>query len=135
MNESFEAVRRAIKKYHVEDNPAPPKLIVADKNFLDLESKKKPFSQFIIGVREYHEDESSVMEKLLNDLEIKIGKRPITFSYNDREIVATVIKDFEDYYDLSLGNEIFQRVGTSKGSGKLQYWLVIIVLENHFYKT
>ena len=42
MNATFETIRRELKKYNAEDNEAPPKLVVANKNaFFRYRAQKK----------------------------------------------------------------------------------------------
>jgi len=77
MNATFETIRQELKKYNAEDNEAPAKLVVAGKNvFLEIDHKRKRNSQFIIGVKEFVESEKFLVEKMLDDLEIKSGRSP-----------------------------------------------------------
>jgi len=136
MNATFETVRKELKKYNAEDNEAPTKLLVADRNdFLNIEHKRKRNSQFIIGVKEFFESEKFLIERLLDELETKSGRRPLAFPYDEREAIETVIKDFEDYYNMPLGNDVFQRIGSSTGQGEPQFYLIIFVLEIYYYKS
>jgi predicted DNA-binding protein len=136
MNATFETIRKELKKYNAEDNDAPPKLIVADKNdFLNIEHKRKKTSQFIIAVKEFVEPEKHLVARLLDDLEMKTGRRPLAFFYNSKEAVETSISDFEDYYNRPLGKDVFQKVGSSAGQGELQYYLIIVVLETYYYES
>ncbi len=133
MNATFETVRRELKKYNAEDNDAPIKLLVADRNdFLNIPHKRKN-SQFILGVKEFHEAERFLVDRLLDDLEMRSGRRPLAFLYNEREVIETVIKDFEDYYNMPLGTSVFQRIGTG-ADGELQFYLIIVVLEIYYYQ-
>ena len=136
MNATFETIRKELKKYNAEDNDAPPKLLVADKNdFLNIEHKRKRSSQFIIAVKEFFEYEKHLVAKMLDDLEMKTGQRPLAFFYNSKEAVETAINDFEDYYNRPLGKDVFQKFGSSAGQGELQYYLIIVVLENFYYES
>ena len=135
MNATIETVRKELKKYNAEDNEAPIKLLVAGENdFLNTAHKRKRNSQFIIGVKEFFEAEKFLVENLLDDLEIRAGKRPLAFLYDEREAIDTVIKDFEDYYNLPLGN-VFQRIGSSTSESSLQFYLIIAVLEIYYYES
>ena len=134
-NLSFERVRKELKKYNVEENEAPHKLIIAgEKDFLNIEHKRKTSSQFIIGVREFHASERSLIDQAMEDLEIRSGRRPLTFFYDKKENIETVIKDFEDYYNMPLGNDLFQRIGVSHGETELQFCLILVVVENFYYE-
>jgi hypothetical protein len=136
MNATFETIRKELKKFNAEDNDAPPKLLVADKNdFLNIEHKRKRSSQFIIAVKEFFEYEKHLVAKMLDDLEMKCGRRPMTFFYDNKETIKTVIGDFEDYYNRPLGTEVFQKFGSSAGQGDLQYYLIIVVLESFYYES
>jgi hypothetical protein len=135
MNATFETIRKELKKYNAEDNEAPPKIVVAGSNdFLDIESKKRRNSQFILGVKEFPESEKFMVEKILDDLETRSGRRPLAFLYNEKESIESVIKDFEDYYNRPLGNEVFQKISSFKGQGGLQYYLIIAVIESYYYE-
>jgi hypothetical protein len=136
MNATFETIRRELKKYNAEDNEAPPKLIVAGKNaFLDIEHKRKRDSQFIIGVKEFFAAEKFFIERMIDDLEIRSGKRPLAFLYDEREAIETVIKDFEDYYNTTLNHDLFQKIESSMGEGEVQFYLIIVVLEIYYYES
>jgi hypothetical protein len=136
MNATFETIRQELKKYNAEDNDAPPKLVVAGKNaFLDIEHKRKRDSQFIIGVKEFFASEKFFIEKMIDDLEMRSGKRPLTFLYDEREMIETVIKDFEDYYNTTLSNDLFQKIEPSMGEGEVQFYLIIVVLEIYYYES
>ena len=136
LNASFETVRRKLKKYNADDNVEPPKLIIADKNdFLALENKRKRNSQFVIAVKEFTEPEKNLVERLLDDLEIKTGRRPLAFFYDNKEIIHTVINDFKDYYNTSLGKDLFQKIGSASGQTELRFCLIIVVLEIYYYGT
>ena len=135
MNATFETVRKELKKYYAEDNDAPVKLLVAGKNdFLDKKYKKKRNSQFIIGVKEFSESETPLIESLLDELAITSGQKPLAFLYDEKEAIETVIKDFEDYYNMPLGKNVFQKIGSSTIEGELRYCLIIIVLEIYYYE-
>ena len=136
MNATFETIRRELKKYNAEDNQAPPKLVVAGKNaFLDIEQKRKRDSQFIIGVKEFFTSEKSFVERMIDDLEMRSGKRPLAFLYDEREVIETVIKDFEDYYNTTLSDDLFQKIEPSMGEGEIQFYLIIVVLEIYYYES
>ena len=136
MNATFETIRRELKKYNAEDNEAPPKLVVAGKNFfLDIEHKRKRDSQFIIGVKEFFASEKILIERTIDDLEMRSGKRPMAFLYDEREVIETVIKDFEDYYNTTLSHDLFQKIEPSMGEGKVQFYLIIVVLEIYYYES
>ena len=136
MNATFETIRQELKKYNAEDNEAPAKLVVAGKNgFLDIEHKRKRNSQFIIGVKEFVESEKFLIEKMLDDLETKSGQRPLAFLYDEREAIEDVIKDFEDYYNTTLSNDLFQKIGSSEIRDELRYYLIIVVLEINYYES
>jgi len=136
MNATFETIRRELKKYNAEDNETPPKLVVAGKNaFLDIEHKRKRDSQFIIGVKEFFESEKFFIERMIDDLEMRSGKRPLTFLYDEREEIETVIKDFEDYYNTTFSDDLFQKIESSMGEGEVQFYLIIVVLEIHYYES
>lgn len=136
MNASFETIRRELKKYNAEDNEAPPKLVVAGKNsFLDIEHKRKKDSQFIIGVKEFPASEKFLVERMLDDMEMISGKRPLAFLYSERDSIETVIKDFEDYYNTPLSKDLFQKIGSSTGEGEALFYLIIVVLEIYYYES
>ena len=136
MNATFETIRRELKKYNAEDNEAPPKLVVAGKNaFLDIEHKRKRDSQFIIGVKEFFVSDKFFIECMIDDLEIRSGKRPLTFLYDEREVIEAVIKDFEDYYNTTLSNDLFQKIEPSTGEGVVQFYLIIVVMEIYYYES
>ena len=136
MNATFETIRRELKKYNAEDNEAPTKLVVAGKNsFLDIEHKRKRDSQFIIGVKEFRESDMFLIERMLGDMEMRSGKRPLAFLYNERETIETVIKDFEDYYNIPLSKDLFQKMGSSTGEGGVLFYLIIVVLEIYYYES
>jgi hypothetical protein len=136
MNASFETVRKELKNHNAEDNEAPPKLVVAGKNdFLDTKDKRRRNSQFIIGVKEFPESEKFLIEKMLDDLEMRSGQKPLAFLYDEREAVENVIKDFEDYYNMPLHKDLFQRIGSSTAQEKLQFYLIIVILELYYYES
>jgi hypothetical protein len=136
MNATFETIRRELKKYNAEDNEVPPKLVVAGKNFfLDIEHKRKRDSQFIIGVKEFFAPEKNFIERMIDDLEMRSGKRPLAFLYDEREVIKTVIKDFEDYYNTSLSHDLFQKIESSTGEGEVQFYLIIVVQEIYYYES
>ena len=136
MNATFETIRKELKKYYAEDNEAPPKLVVAGKNsFLDIEHKRKRGSQFIIGVKEFPESEKALIEKMIDDLEMRSGKRPLAFLYDEREVIETVIKDFEDYYSTTLSNDLFQKIESPTRDSNVQFYLIIVVLEIYYYES
>ena len=136
MNATFETIRRELKKHNAEDNEAPPKLVVAGKNaFLDIEHKRKRDSQFIIGVKEFFASEKFFIERMIDDLEMRSGKRPLAFLYDEREVIETVIKDFEDYYNTTLSHDLFQKNESPIGEGDVQFYLIIVVLEIYYYES
>ena len=136
MNATFETIRRELKKYNAEDNEAPPKLVVAGKNFfLDIEHKRKRDSQFIIGVKEFFASEKSFIERMIDDLAMRSGKRPLAFLYDEREMIETVIKDFEDYYNTTLSHGLFEKMESSTKKGEVQFYLIIVVLEFYYYES
>ena len=136
MNATFETIRRELKKYNAEDNEAPPKLVVAGKNaFLDIEHKRKRDSQFIIGVKEFFPAEKFFIERMIEDLEMSSGKRPLAFLYDEREAIETVIKDFEDYYNTTLSHDLFQKIEPSTGEGEVRFYLIIVVMEIYYYES
>ena len=136
MNATFETIRRELKKYNAEDNEAPPKLVVAGKNFfLDIERKRKRDSQFIIGVKEFFPAEKFFIERMIEDLEMSSGKRPLAFLYDEREAIETVIKDFEDYYNTTLSHDLFQKIEPSTGEGEVRFYLIIVVMEIYYYES
>ena len=136
MNATFETIRRELKKHNAEDNEAPPKLVVAGKNaFLDIEHKRKRDSQFIIGVKEFFPAEKFFIERMIEDLEMSSGKRPLAFLYDEREAIETVIKDFEDYYNTTLSHDLFQKIEPSTGEGEVRFYLIIVVLEIYYYES
>ena len=136
MNATFETIRRELKKYNAEDNEPPPKLVVAGKNsFLDIEHKRKRDSQFIIGVKEFFASEKIFIERMIDDLEMRTGKRPLTFLYDEREVIETVIKDFEDYYNTTLSHGLFEKMESSTKEGEVQFYLIIVVLEIYYYES
>lgn len=135
MNDSFETIRKELKKHNAEDNEAPIKLLVAGTNdFLEIKHKRRRNSQFIIGVKEFFEADAFLFERLLHDLELKSGRTPLVFHYDEREAIETVIKDFEDYYNMPLDKDVFQKIGSPPGNGKLRYYLIIVVLETDYFK-
>ena len=122
MNATFETIRRELKKYNAEDNEAPPKLVVAGKNFfLDIEHKRKRDSQFIIGVKEFFASEKILIERTIDDLEMRSGKRPLAFLYDEREVIESVIKDFEDYYNTTLSHDLFQKIEPSREKARSSF--------------
>ena len=122
MNATFETIRRELKKYNAEDNEAPPKLVVANKNaFLDIEHKRKRDSQFIMGVKEFFAAEKVLVERMIDDLERSSGKRPLAFLYDEREVIETVIKDFEDYYNTTLSHDLFQKIEPSREKARSSF--------------
>ena len=136
MNATFETIRRELKKYNAEDNEALPKLVVAGKNaFLDIEHKRKKDSQFIIGVKEFFASEKILIERMIDDLEMRSGKRPLAFLYDEREVIETVIKDFEDYYNTTLSHDLFQKIEPSTEEGEVQFYLTIVVMEIYYYES
>ena len=136
MNATFEAVRQELKQYNAEDNEAPPKLVVADKDdFFNIEHKRKTNSQFIIAVKEFCESEKFLIETMLDDLEKKSGRRSLTYLYDDKEALETVIKDFEDFYNTTLDNDLFQKIGSSTEQGRSQFYLIIVVKEIYYYES
>ena len=136
MNATFETIRRELKKYNAEDNEAPPKLVVAGKNFfLDIEHKRKRDSQFIIGVKEFFASEKKFIERMIDDLEMRSGKRPLAFLYDEREMIETVIRDFEDYYNTTLSHDLFEKIESSTKEGEVQFYLIIVVLEIYYYES
>lgn len=136
LNASFETIRKKLKKYNADDNDEPPKLVIADKNdFLALENKRKRNSQFVMAVKEFTEPEKNLVERLLDDLEIKTGRRPLAFFYDNKEIIHTVINDFKDYYNTNLGKDLFQKIGSVSGQTELRFCLIIVVLEIYYYST
>ena len=136
MNATFETIRRELKKHNAEDNEAPPKLVVAGKNaFLDIEHKRKRDSQFIIGVKEFFSAEKFFIERMIDDLEMRSGKRPLAFLYDEREVIETVIKDFEDYYNTTLSHDLFQKIEPSTGEGEVRFYLIIVVMEIYYYES
>ena len=136
MNATFETIRRELKKYNAEDNEAPPKLVVAGKNFfLDIEHKRKRDSQFIIGVKEFFASEKILIERMIDDLEMRSGKRPLAFLYDEREVIETVIQDFEDYYNTTFSHDLFQKIEPSTGEGEVQFYLIIVVMEIYYYES
>ena len=136
MNATFETVRKELKKYNAEENESPPKLVLSGKgDFLDIESKRKTNSQFIIGVKEFHRSEDFLMEEMLDDLELKTGRKPIAFLYDDNDTINTVINDFKDYYNMSLGKDLFQKVGSNPAKDDCLYYLIIVVFESDYYRT
>ena len=136
MNATFETIRKELKKYNAEDNEAPPKLVVAGMDsFLDIGHKRKRDSQFIIGVKEFPESEKFFIEKMIDDLETRSGKRPLAFLYDEREAIETVIKDFEDYYNTTLSHDLFQKIESSTGEGEVQFYLIIVVMEIYYYES
>lgn len=136
MNASFETIRKELKKYNAEDNIAPPKLIVADPNdLLDIEHRKKRNSQFIIAVKEFSKSEEHLIEKFLTNVEKRSGQKPLIFFYNERCAIEEVIRDFEDYYNKPIEKSVFQRFGSVVSINELRFCLIIIVLENYYYRS
>ena len=133
MSYSFEQIRETLKKYNFEENPAPPKLVVAGKDFLEIAHKKRPLSQLIIGVKEYFASEQFFFDRFLDELETETGRKPLAFNYDDKKTLDTVLADFEDYFDVKIGTNLIQRLGAATGSGELQYSLVIVVIESFYY--
>lgn len=133
MSYSFEQIRAALKQFNFEENIRPPKIVVAGKDFLDIAHKKRSISQFIIGVKEYPASDQPAFDRFLHDLATETAQTPLSFPFEDKESLETVISDFEDYFDIKLGNKVFQRPGNTTGSGELRYCLVIVVCENDCY--
>ena len=135
MNDSFETIRNLLKQYHVEDNDTPPKLIIAgNKHFLDIEHKRKPYSQFVIGVREFIESEKSQIERLLDDITMRSKQRTLSFLYTEKGVLKTVIKDFEDYYNITFDEDLFKRSKSFTTPGEVRFYLIIVILENYYYE-
>lgn len=135
MNESFEAIRKELKPFNAEENEAPPKILVAgEKEFLELPYQRKRNSQFLIGVKQFYEPESHLISKCLDELMIKTGKKPLAFYYDDEETLKTVIDDFKDYYNLSIGNNVIQRISPSLYNEKCQFCMIIFALESYYYR-
>ena len=136
MNESIEAIRKELKKFNAEDNQPPPKLVRANKNnLLDIEHKRKKNSQFIISVKEFCKSDQHLLDVLLKDIETTSGQKPLFFLYDDKEIIKTVIDDFEDYYNMKLGKDIFQKIGSSAGTDNLNFCLIIFIIETEYYSS
>jgi predicted DNA-binding protein len=134
MNASFETIRKELKKYNAEENEAPVKLLVAGINdFLEIKHKRRRNSQFIIGVKEFFKSETSLVERMLDGLETRSGRRPLAFLYDNREAIETAISDFEDYYNMPLDKDVFQRIGSPTGQGNVHYYLIIVVLETNYF--
>lgn len=133
MSYSFEQIRETLKKYNFEENAAPPKLVVAGKNFLDIEHKKRPLSQFIVGVKEYYASEQFFLDQFLDQLALDTRRRPLSFTYEDKSKLETVIADFEDYFDVKLGSNLYQRLKASTGNGDLRYCLIIVIIESYYF--
>jgi hypothetical protein len=133
MSYSFEEIRAALKKYNFEENVVPPKLVIAGKNFLDIDHKKRPVSQFIIGVKEFDIAEQFLFDQFLDAIEAQTGRRPLSFHYDDRQTLEIVIRDFEDYFDVKLGNNLFQKLGSPTKGEDTRYYLVIVVTETYCY--
>ena len=114
MNAGFETIRKELKQFNAEENEAPPKILIAgEKDFLNLGHKRKTNSQFIICVKQFYEIERAIVSKLLDDLTIKTGKKPLVFFYDDENIIRTVIEDFKDYYNTAISDYVFQRIGSA----------------------
>ena len=133
MNQTFETVLGNLKKYNTDSNPEPPKIIIAGRNFLEIDHKIKKFSQFILGIKEYPRSEKFAFDKFIADVEVQTGRRPFFFTYDDKEVLEQVIRDFEDYFDIKLGPDLFQRIGAPGKESELQYSVVIHVIENNYY--
>ena len=133
MNETFETVLGNLKKYNTDSNPEPPKIVIAGRNFLEIDHKIKKFSQFILGIKEYLKSEKFAFDKFIADVEAEAGRRPFFFTYDDKEVLEQVIRDFEDYFDIKLGLDLFQKIGSSGKGSELQYSVVIHVIENNYY--
>ena len=134
MNETFETVLGNLKKYNPDSNPEPPKIIIAGKNFLEIGHKIKKFSQFILGVKEYCSSEKFAFDRFIADVELETSRIPFFSTYDDKEVLEQVIRDFEDYFDIKLGPELFQRIGPPGKPGELKYSIVIHVIENTYYR-
>lgn len=136
MNESFETIRKELKKFNAEDNQPPPKLIVADKNDPgSFEDKRKKISQFIISVKEFGRSEQHLLDELIKDIETRHGKKSLAFSYDDKEIIKTVIEDFEDYYNVRLGKNLYHKIGAMSTTDDPNFCLVIIIIEIEYYSN
>jgi hypothetical protein len=136
MNESFETIRKELKKFNAEDNQPPPKLVIAGKNdLLDIEHRRKKNSQFIISLKEFYKSEQHLLGELLKEIEIRSGKKPLTFFYDNKEIIKTVIDDFEDYYNVRLGKNLYQKIGSINKPDDVSFCLVIIVIETEYYSS
>jgi len=135
MNAGFEAIRKELKQFNAEENEAPPKLLVAgEKDFLVLDHKRKTNSQFIICIKQFFEIERPIISKLLDDLTIKTGKRPLVFFYDDENVIRAVIEDFKDYYNMAISDNVFQRIGAAEQNDKCQFCMIIYVLESYYYR-
>ena len=72
---------------------------------------------------------------MLDDLELKTRRKPIAFLYDDNDTINTVINDFKDYYNISLGKDLFQKVGSNPAKDDCLYYLIIVVFESDYYRT
>lgn len=135
MNESFEAIRKELKPFNAEENEAPPKILVAgEKEVLELPYQRKRNSQFLMSVKQFYEPERHLINKYLDELLIKSGKKPLAFYYDDEGILKTVIEDFKDYYNLSIGDHVIQRISPSLHHDKCQFCMIIYILESYYYR-
>ena len=136
MNENFETIRKDLKKYNAEENSVPPKLVVTGKtDFLDIEHKRAGNSQFIIGMREYAAAEEELIQKMLNDIELRSGRKPLVFYYDDWDILDGVIDDFKDYYNAPLKSDVFEKAGPGAAAGQRYFVLAIVIAELYYYKA
>ena len=72
---------------------------------------------------------------MIDDLEMRSGKRPLAFLYDEREMIETVIRDFEDYYNTTLSHDLFEKIESSTKEGEVQFYLIIVVLEIYYYES
>ena len=134
MNATFETIRKELKKYNAEENEVPPKLVLAGKDdLLDIGHKRKQNSQFIISIKEYSASEKYVIEKIMDEIQLRTGQPPLAFFYDKKEAIKTVVEDFQDYYNMDLGHQLLQTVDAAKKDGS-QFCLIIVVFETPYYK-
>jgi hypothetical protein len=135
INATFEDIRKELKPFNADENEAPPKLLVAgEKDILEFLYQRKRNSQFLICIKQFNESEHYLVGKLLDELTIRTGKKPLAFYYNDENALITVIEDFKDYYNMELGDNLIQKISSSVQDDKSQFCMIIFVLESWYYR-
>lgn len=134
MNESFEAIRKELKKYNAEENEVPPKILVAGKDdLLHIDYKRKQNSQFIITVKEFSSSQKYLIENMLESISSGSDCPLLVFFFDNKKSIETVIEDFRDYYNMHIGADIFHTISSIKDEA-VHFCLIIMIVENSYYK-